>query len=71
MTTKEKILETLCEIPEGKLEELLTMVEDFRNKNAPVKMPGKWARFAGILTGEQAEALLAVIQETCERVEDD
>ena len=71
MTTKEKIIEAIGEIPAEKLNELLSMVEDFKKKNSAGKSGGKWSRFAGILTDEQAEAMLAVIEETCERIDYD
>ena len=74
MTTKEKIIETIGEIPEEKLNELLTVIEDFKKKRTSTpagKSGGKWARFAGILTDEQAKAMLAVIEETCERIDYD
>jgi hypothetical protein len=71
MTTKEKIIETISEIPEEKLNELLVVVEDFKKRNSAGKSGGKWARFAGILTDEQAKAMLAVIEETCERIDYD
>ena len=69
MTTKEKIFETINEIPEEKHVELLSVVEKFKINNSPAKSKGKWSRFAGILTDEQADAMLAVIEETCERIE--
>ncbi|MFA6451408.1 MAG: hypothetical protein WCX65_18180 [bacterium] len=71
MTTKEKIIEAIGEIPDEKLNEFLSIVEDFKKKSATVKSGGKWSRFAGILTDEQAEAMLAVIEETCERIDND
>ena len=66
MTTKEKIIETIGEIPEEKLSELLAMVEDFKKKGPAVAGAGKWDRFFGIISDEEAEALQAVIDETCE-----
>jgi hypothetical protein len=74
MTTKEKIIEAIGEIPDEKLNELLAMVEDFKKKSATApggKKGGKWDRFIGILSDEDAEAMLAVIEETCERIEYD
>ncbi|MEW6202625.1 MAG: hypothetical protein AB1546_11645 [bacterium] len=70
MTTKEKIFKTIDEIPEERYPDLFEMVEDFKKKSA-IKKGGKWARFAGILTEEEANAMLAVIEETCERIDYD
>ena len=70
MTTKEKIFKTIAEIPEDRYPGLLEVVENFKNKSVNGK-GGKWARFAGILTEEEANAMLAVIEETCERIDDD
>ena len=71
MTTKEKIIEAIGEIPDEKLNELLTVVEDFKKKNTPETGEGKWDRFFGIISDEHAEAMLAVIERECEVVEDD
>jgi hypothetical protein len=71
MTTKEKIIEAIGEIPEEKLNELLTVVEDFKKKSASTADGGKWDRFFGIISDEHAEAMLAVIEETCERIDYD
>ncbi|MEW6200484.1 MAG: hypothetical protein AB1546_00790 [bacterium] len=71
MTTKEKIIKTLDDLPEDKLSEILEFVEDFKKKNAAGKSGGKWDRFFGILSDEDAEAMLAVIEETCERIDYD
>jgi len=71
MTTKEKIIETISEIPEEKLSELLSVVEDFKKKNPSGSVEGKWDRFFGIISDEHAEAMLAVIERECEMVEDD
>jgi len=65
MTTKEKIIETIGEIPEEKLSELLAVVEDFKKKSPAATSAGKWDRFFGIISAEEAEALQAVIDETC------
>jgi hypothetical protein len=69
MTTKEKIIETIGNIPEEKLTELLSVVEDFKKKNEPAVGKNKWDRFLGILSDEEAEAMLAVIEEECERID--
>ena len=71
MTTKEKIIETIEEIPEEKLTELLVVVENFKKKNPAGTAPGKWDRFFGIISQEEADAMLAVIEETCERIDYD
>ena len=71
MTTKEKIIETIGEIPEEKLNELLAVVEDFKKKRASTPDGGKWDRFFGILSNEQAETMRRVIQEEFERIDDD
>ncbi len=71
MTTKEKIIETIGEIPDEKLNELLEMVEDFKKRSAAGKNSGKWSHFAGMLSTEQADAMLSVIEETCERIDNE
>lgn len=71
MTTKEKIIEAIGEIPDEKLNELLTMVEEFKKKTAGEPGEGKWDRFFGIISDEHAEAMLAVIERECETIEDD
>jgi hypothetical protein len=65
----EKIIETIGEIPEEKLQDLLTVVEDFEEKNPSRTGDGKWDRFFGIISREEADAMLAVIEETCERID--
>lgn len=71
MTTKEKIYKTIEEIPEGRLGELLAVVEDFKKTNSPVPAGGKWERFLGILSVEEADAMIAAIEETCERIDNE
>lgn len=71
MTTKEKIIEAIGEIPEEKLNELLTMVEDFKKKSTPAAGGGKWDRFFGILSKDQAETMRRVIEEEFERIDND
>jgi hypothetical protein len=71
MTTKEKIIKTISEIPEEKLTELLSMVEDFKKQSGAASGGNKWDRFLGILSDEEAEAILAVIEEECERIDHD
>ncbi|MEW5945353.1 MAG: hypothetical protein AB1742_04065 [bacterium] len=68
MTTKEKIFKTIDEIPEDRYPDLFEVVEDFKKRSAEKKC-GKWTRFAGILTDEEADAMLAVIEDTCERID--
>ncbi|MEW6200579.1 MAG: hypothetical protein AB1546_01275 [bacterium] len=70
MTTKEKIIKTIDKIPEPELPELLELVEDFR-KRAKSKRGGKWARFAGILTDEEARIMKEAIEEEFEKIEDE
>ena len=69
MTTKEKIIETIVSIPEEKHHALLKLVEEFKEKNAASASGGKWDRFFGILNDEDADAMLKVIEEECERIE--
>ena len=69
MTTKEKIINTIEKIPDDRLPDLLELVEDFK-KRIKSKKGGKWRRFAGILTNEEAEAMKAVIERECEVIED-
>lgn len=71
MTTKEKIIEAIGEIPDEKLNELLTVVEDFKKGKASAPSVGKWDRFFGILSNEQAETMRRVIDEEFERIDDD
>ena len=71
MTTKEKIIEAIGEIPDEKLNELLTVVEDFKKKSVSSPEGGKWDRFFGIISSEEADAMLAAIEETCERIDYD
>lgn len=71
MTTKEKIIKTINEIPETKYPELYDLVENFKNSSSGKKLKNRWSRFAGILSEEEGNAMLAVIEETCESVEND
>ena len=71
MTTKEKIIKTIEEIPESRHEELFELVENFKKKSDTPTGKGKWSRFAGILSKEQADAMLAVIEDTCERIDNE
>lgn len=71
MTTKEKIIETIREIPDEKLTELLFMVEDFKKRRMPNPSGGKWDRFFGILSNEQSETMRRVIDEEFERIDND
>lgn len=71
MTTKEKIIEAIGDIPDDKLSEVLKTVEDIKKNNNPAKGAGKWGRFFGILSNDEADAMLAVIEETCERIDYD
>ncbi len=71
MTTKEKIIETIGEIPEEKLSELLAVVEDFKKKGTSAAGGNKWDRFFGILSNEQAEKMRRVIDEEFEKIDDD
>jgi len=71
MTTKEKILEAVRGIPEEKLADFLKMVEDFKKKNNTDKEEGKWDRFFGILTSEQAETMRRSVEDEFERIEED
>ena len=70
MTTKEKIIKTIHEIPEHRLSELLSVVEEFKNKTGPATK-NKWSEFAGILTDEEARIMKTAIEEEFELVEDD
>lgn len=67
MTTKDKIIEAIGEIPEEKPGGLLTMIENFKDKFTATSGAGKWDRFFGIISCEEADAMLAAIEETCER----
>ena len=71
MTTKEKIIKAIGDIPEDRLSEILALVENLKKKTKADKAVGKWDRFFGILSREEADAMLAVIEETCERIDDD
>jgi hypothetical protein len=71
MTTKEKIIEAIGDIPDDKLSEVLSMIESLKKKNKAGKGTGKWDRFFGIISNEEADAMLAVIEETCERIDYD
>ena len=65
---KDAIIKTIQEIPEDQYQKLLEVVKDFKDKPGRIKK-SKWSRFAGILTDEQAEAMLAVIERECEVIE--
>jgi hypothetical protein len=54
MTTKEKIIETIGEIPDDKRNELLTVAEEFKKRKTPTAGGGKWDRFFGIISDEHA-----------------
>lgn len=71
MTTKEKIIETIGEIPDEKLNELLSVVEDFKKRNSASPGGDKWDRFFGILSNEQAETMRRVIDEAFEKIDED
>ena len=72
MATKtiDKIIKTIREIPEDDHKKILEIVKDFKKGFTKRKKEGKWDRFFGIISDEQAEAMLAVIEQECERVED-
>ena len=70
MTTKEKIIKTLDEIPEDKYPEVFELMEGFKKKTGAGKK-NKWSEFAGILTDEDARIMKAAIEEEFEKVEDE
>jgi hypothetical protein len=65
----DKIIRTVKEVPAEKHTELLKVVEEFKNKTAKPINAGKWERFFGIITDEQAETMLAIIERECEQIE--
>jgi len=69
MTTKEKIIKTINEIPETRYRELFDLVEDFKKKTGSSGSVGKWDEFFGMISDEQAEAMLAAIEQECEVIE--
>jgi len=69
--TIDKIIKTIQEIPENKHPELFEIVKEFKKVSRKSKKTGKWSRFAGILTDEEANIMLAAIEEEFEKIEED
>ena len=70
MTTKQRIIKTINEIPEAKHRELFELIERFKKKTCSIKK-SKWAEFAGSLTDEDARIMKAAIAEEFEKVENE
>lgn len=70
MTTKEKIIKTIDEIPAARHRELFELIEQFKNKTS---RPGKskWTEYAGILSDEDARIMKSAIADEFEKVEDE
>jgi len=70
MTTKEKIIKTIEEIPAARHRELYELIEQFKNRTSNARK-SKWAEFSGILSDEDARIMKSAIEQEFEKVEDE
>lgn len=69
--TMDRIIKTLNEIPEIHHKMLYDLIKDFKKKAGKTKGNGKWSRYAGIITDDEAKTMMAAIDNAFEKVEED